>query len=412
MLFCAKVSIVMEVNLISREGYLERIRPFIDKPIIKILSGQRRVGKSYIMKLLIEEIKKTIDANIIYVDKELEKFSDITQHQHLYEYVKAHLSETQKNYLFIDEIQEIEGFQLCLRSLLNEQLCDLYCTGSNANILSGELATYLAGRYIDFPVHSLSYTEFLNFNNLPNANESLERYLKIGGMPYQYHIGTEPSIVYEYLKNVYSSILLKDVVSRENIRNVSLLENLVAFLADNIGSLFSAQNISKYLKSQKINIPTQTVINYLKALTNAYFIYKVSRAEINGLKIFEIGEKYYFEDLGIRNCIRGLNYRGDIGKLIENVVYMQLLRSGWTVYTGKDEEREIDFIAEKNGEHLYVQVCYLLADEKTVQREFGNLMLVKDNYPKYVVTMDPFSHENSYKGIHQIHLREFLTMDL
>jgi predicted AAA+ superfamily ATPase len=403
---------MMYENLINREGYIEKIRPFIDKPIIKILSGQRRVGKSYIMKLLIEEIKISEQAQIIYIDKELEKFSDITQHQELYEYVKANLSESKKNYLFIDEVQEIQNFQLCLRSLLNEQLCDIYCTGSNANILSGELATHLAGRYIEFSVHSLSYTEFLNFNNLPDNNESLERYLTIGGMPYQYHIGTEPSIVYEYLKNVYSSILLKDVVSRENIRNVSLLENLVAYLADNIGSLFSAQNISKYLKSQKINIPTQTVINYLRALTNAYFIHKVSRAEINGLKIFEIGEKYYFEDLGIRNSVRGLNYRSDIGKLIENVVYMQLLRSGWNVYTGKDEEREIDFVGEKNGEHIYIQVCYLLADEKTIQREFGNLMLIKDNYPKYVVTMDPLSHQNTYKGIHQLHLRDFLTMNI
>jgi len=364
------------------------------------------------MKLLIEKIRTSGEANIIYIDKEQEQFSGIKDYIQLSEYVRKHLSSDRKNYLFIDEIQEIKEFQHCLRSLLNEQLCDIYCTGSNANILSGELATYLAGRYIEFPVYSLSYTEFLTFNRLEDKNETLERYLAIGGMPYLHHIGTDTSVVFEYLKSVYASILLKDVVSRENIRNVTLLENLVAFLADNMGSIFSAQNISKYLKSQKINMSTQTVINYLRALTNAYFIYKTTRADINGLKIFEIGEKYYFEDLGIRNSIRGLNFKADIGKLMENAVYMQLLRMGYRVYTGKDGEKEIDFIGEKNGERIYIQVCYLLADEKTVQREFGNLMLIADNYPKYVVTLDPFPPRNTYKGIYQLHLREFLTMEL
>lgn len=399
----------MENNLFYREGYLERIKPFIGKHIIKILTGQRRVGKSYMLKLIIEEIKKIGDANIIYIDKEREQFSKIHDYKQLYEYVKSNLLPNKGNYVFIDEIQEIEEFQKCLRSLLNEQICDLYCTGSNANMLSGELATQLAGRYVAFTIHALSYTEFLNFNKLEDSNENLELYLTIGGMPYQHHIGTEPAVVFEYLKNVYASILLKDVVSRENIRNVSLLENLVAFLADNTGSLFSAQNISKYLKSQQIKIPTQTVINYLKSLTNAYFVHKTQRADIQGLKIFEIGEKYYFEDLGIRNSVRSFNFRTDIGKLMENVVYMQLLRSGYLVYTGKYGEREIDFIAEKDGERAYVQVCYLLADEKTVQREFGNLMLIADNYPKYVVTLDPFSPQTTYKGIRQLHLRKFLT---
>lgn len=398
----------MEEKLFYREGYLERIKPFIGKHIIKVLTGQRRVGKSYLMKLLIREIGKSENVNIIYIDKEQEQFSGINNHEQLYDYVKTQLQSDKNNYLFVDEVQEIDEFQKCLRSLLNEQLCDIYCTGSNAHILSGELATQLAGRYVAFTVHSLSYTEFLNFNNIADSDENLNRYLTIGGMPYQHHIGTEPAIVFEYLKNVYASILLKDVVSRENIRNVALLENLVAFLADNTGSLLSAQNISKYLKSQQIKMPTQTVINYLKALSNAYFIHRTQRADIQGLKIFEIGEKYYFEDLGIRNSVRAFNFRADIAKLIENAVYIQLLRLGYQVYTGKDGEREIDFIGEKDGERIYVQACYLLADEKTVEREFGNLMLIEDNYPKYVVTLDPFSPHTTYKGIRQLHLREFL----
>src|SRR5690606_16129271 len=208
----------MEVNLFHREGYIERIRPFIGKHIIKILTGQRRVGKSYLMKLLAEEIRQSENVHIIYIDKEREQFSEINDYIQLYEYVKNNLDPDKNNYLFVDEIQEINEFQRCLRSLLNEQLCDIYCTGSNAHILSGELATQLAGRYIEFAVHSLSYTEFLHFNQLEDSNENLERYLTIGGMPYQHHIGTAPDVVFEYLKNVYASILLKDVVSRENIR--------------------------------------------------------------------------------------------------------------------------------------------------------------------------------------------------
>lgn len=398
-------------TLVARPGYLEKLRPFIGKDLIKILTGQRRVGKSYMLKLVIEEIKASDkEANIIYIDKELDAFTFITNYQQLNEYVLQKLAEGKKNYLFIDEIQEIDSFQRCLRSLLNQQKCDIYCTGSNATMLSGELATLMAGRYIELPIHGLSYAEFLEFNKIQNTNDSLNAYLTLGGMPYQHHIGLERTLVFEYLKNVYASILLKDVVSREGIRNVSLLENLVAYLADNTGSLFSAQNISKYLKSQQINIPVQSVINYLKALTNAYFIHKVQRADIKGLKIFETGEKYYFEDLGIRNCIRTFNYRGEIGKLMENAVYLHLLRKGYRVFVGKDGDQEIDFMAEKDGERLYVQVTYLMENESTIQREFGNLLAVADNYPKYVVSMDELKAPNTYKGIEQLHLREFLQM--
>ena len=263
---------------------------------------------------------------------------------------------------------------------------------------------------MEFPILDLSYSEFLQFNEINDSNENLNLYLTIGGMPYLHHIGLEATIVFEYLKNLYASILLKDVVSREGIRNVPLLQNLVIYLADNTGSIFSALNISQYLKSQRINIPTQTAINYLKALTNAYFVHKVSRADFNGLKIFEIGEKFYFEDLGLRNCIRSFNYRTDIGKLMENVVYLHLLRNAYRVYVGKSGDQEIDFIAEKNGEKLYMQVSYLLTDEKTVEREFGNLAKIADNYPKYVVTMDEFQPKNTFKGTRQIHLREFLSV--
>ncbi|WP_140937961.1 ATP-binding protein [Sphingobacterium lumbrici] len=399
-------------DLVRRERYIDAVKPFIDKQLIKVITGQRRVGKSQMLKLIIQEIQhRQADAVIIFIDKELEEFAHITDHQQLHEYVKEHLVPDKKNYLFVDEIQEIDEFQRCLRSLLNQQLCDIYCTGSSAKMLSGELATQLAGRYIEIQIHTLSYKEFLTFNKLDESMENLERYITLGGLPYQHHIGLERSLVFEYLKNVYASILLKDVVSREGIRNVPLLENLVMYLADNVGSLFSAQNISKYLKSQKISIPTQTVINYLHALTNAYFIHRVPRADVKGMKIFEIGEKYYFEDLGLRNSIRSFNFRGDIAKLMENVVYLHLLRNGFEVFVGKQGDQEIDFMGERKGERLYIQVCYLLIDDKTIQREFGNLSLIEDNYPKYVVSMDTIRPQNSFRGIHQISLREFLLME-
>ena len=257
---------------------------------------------------------------------------------------------------------------------------------------------------MEFPIHGLSYPEFLEFNQVGDSKENLSLYLKLGGMPYQYHLGLEPTIVFEYLKSLYSTILLKDVVSRENIRNVSLLENLVAYLADNTGSLFSAQNISKYFKSQQITIPTQSEINYLKALTNAHFIHKVSRADILGLKIFEIGEKFYFEDLGLRNSIRPFNYRGDIGKLMDNAVYLHLLRNSYKVYVGKSGDKEIDFMAEKNGERIYVKVSYQLGDDNIIEREFGNLANIPENYPKYVVTMDEIQSKNTYKSIRHLNL--------
>jgi len=396
---------------IKRANYSERVKPYIGKQIIKVLTGQRRVGKSYIFFQLIDEIKKDVpDANIIYINKELKAYEFIRNDKDLYQFVQSKIIKEKPNYLFVDEIQEIEHFELAFRSLLAENTCDLFCTGSNAKLLSGELATTLAGRYIEINIHSLGYDEFLQFMKLENNTKQLYKYLTLGGMPYMHVIGTDESAVFEYLRNVYASILLKDVVAREKIRNVSFLENLVKFLADNIGSLFSAGNISKYLKSQRTTITTQTVLNYINPLINAYFIHKVSRYDINGLKIFETGEKYYFEDLGLRNAIRGFDRQKDINKLIENAVYLHLIRQGFQVFVGKIGVNEIDFLAERKGKKVYIQVAYLLHDENTIKREFGNLMKITDNYPKYVVSMDEFNSGSDYKGITQLHLRDFLML--
>ncbi len=399
----------MNTNYIKRPTYIDKIKPFIGKQIIKVLTGQRRVGKSYILLQLMDEIKAMhTDANIIYINIEYSENESLRTHTALYQHVCDRLKENAPNFLLIDEVQEIQSFELCLRSLLAESKCDITCTGSNAQMLSGEIATTLSGRYVQIPVYSLSYPEFLEFHQLKDTNESLVMYLRLGGMPYLKHIGLEAEVVMEYLKNVNSTILLKDVVARENIRNVSFLENLTAYLADNTGSLLSAFNISKYLKSQHQQIPTQTILNYLRALTHAYYVHKVQRAEVKGLKIFEIGEKYYFEDTGLRNALRRFDFRSDVHKVMENVVYLHLLRNGYRVFVGINGNKEIDFMAEKNDERLYIQVSYMLVDDQTIQREFGNLIAIDDNYPKYVVTMDELSAGTAYKGIRQIHLRDFL----
>jgi predicted AAA+ superfamily ATPase len=393
---------------IPRPLYTEKVKPFIDREIIKVITGQRRVGKSYILFQLVKEIREANPAaNIIYISKELQPYRHITDDGIFYRYVKNLLKADVKNYLFVDEIQEIRDFEKALRSLLAENCCDIFCSGSNANMLSGELATFLAGRYIEFKVHSLGYEEFMRFLSLENSVQTLNKYLAIGGMPYMHVIGTEEFAAFEYLRNVYSTILLKDVVARENIRNVTFLEDLVEFLADNVGNLFSAGNIARYLKSQHTSVSAQAVLNYLKPLTSAYFVHKVRRYDISGLKIFETGEKYYFEDLGLRNCIRGFDARKDIHKVMENAVYLHLVRLGYKIYVGQQASTEIDFVAEKDGQTVYVQVCYMLYDESTVQREFGNLLKINDNYPKYVVTMDEYGM-GSYSGIIQLHLKDFL----
>jgi predicted AAA+ superfamily ATPase len=402
-------SIKMNKDIIERPYYTEKIRPHIGKPVIKILTGQRRVGKSYILLQLINIIKETdTNAQIIYISKELKEFRDIQTDDDLYQHISSHLSQDRSNFVFIDEIQEIPSFQHTLRSLLAEGRCDIYCTGSNANMLSGELATLLAGRYMEFPIHSLSYKEFIHFHQLQDTNESLQKYMRIGGMPYLIHFNGDEQLSFDYLRNLYSTILLKDVIARKQIRNIDFMERLVGYIADNVGSLFSSSNIAKYLKSQRLQVPTQMVIDYSTALTQAYFIYRVARIDIQGLKIFEIGEKYYFEDLGIRNAIRGVDPLAEIQKWMENLVYMQLVREGFTVYVGKTDELEIDFVGQRLQERIYVQVCYRLAGESTQKREVASLQKAADNFPKYIVTLDDFGLGTTSEGIQVVHLREFL----
>lgn len=394
---------------IKRPLYLDRIKPFMDKDIIKVLVGQRRVGKSYMLFQIMDLVKEgKKDVNIIYINKELAEFEDITSHRELLKYVEENTKKGKtRNYLFIDEIQDIENFEKALRSLKATGKYDIYCTGSNARLLSGELSTYLSGRYVEINIHSLSYPEFLIFHKLKDSSESFLKYIKYGGLPYLIHLELDDMIVYDYLKNVYNTILFKDIIVRHKIRSVNFLERLVAYLADNTGSIVSAKKISDFLKSQKVDISPNVVLDYLLYLAQAFFIYKVQRSDVKGKKVFEINEKYYFEDLGLKHTI--LAYKQvDINKVLENLVYVHLERSGYTVTVGQLGHKEIDFVCERGGERMYIQVAYFITDDNC-EREFGNLLEIPDNYPKVVVSMDDLIDVSSYRGIKHVNVRKFLT---
>jgi len=395
------------VDYINRPLYIEKIKPFIGKSLIKVLVGQRRVGKSYLLMQL-RDLINTQEPNtqIIYINKEQNEFSAIKNSDDLFDYLKKNVKENGKVALFIDEIQDIESFEITLRDLGTRKNFDIYCTGSNAYLLSGELATLLSGRYIEIKVFGLSYAEFLIFNKISDSVESFQDYMKFGGLPYLINLSKEIQVAYEYLTSIYNTILLKDVVARFNIRNVKFLENLVGFLSDNLGSIVSSKKISEYLKAQKINISPQVVIDYLGYLESSFLIFKVKRTGIEGKKIFEIGEKYFFEDVGIRNTIVGYKAT-DIHKILENIVYLHLKMAGYSVSVGVQGNKEIDFIAQKAGDKIYVQVAYMLTNQETINREFDNLLEIADNFPKYVLTMDEIAETSTYKGIIRMHIKDF-----
>lgn len=395
-------------SIVSRDIYFNKIKPFIGKELIKVLIGQRRSGKSYLLYQIIDEIRKADStANILYINKELNEFEAMRTWQDLYAYIRSKSLSTSINHVFIDEIQDISGFENALKSLVAEGGFDIYISGSNSKLLSGELSTYLTGRYVEIMIYPLSFNEFLLFHQLENSDRSLNLYLKFGGMPYLKNLDFDDEPVFDYLKSVTHSILYKDIVSRFEIRNVDFLNRLVLFLAQHSGSIVSVSNVTKYLKSQQISISLPVVISYLNYLCTAFLIHKVQRADINGKKIFEIGEKYYFNDIGIRNCLIG--YKPfDLGLIIENAVYNHLKVKGYNVLVGVEGDKEIDFIAEKKGEKAYFQVALRITEKATMEREFNNLLAIKDSYPKYVITMDEFTG-GSFEGIVHLPLRQFLS---
>lgn len=348
---------------------------------------------------------------MVYLNKEKNEFDGIRDYNDLLGFANGRLSKEKDNYLFIDEIQDIDGFERALRSLQADDACQIMVTGSNAKMLSSELTTYLSGRHIDYHIQSLGYEEFLLFHKMSDGYEALTAYLQYGGLPHLGRIGLDDrELVDDYLESVYSTILLKDIVERGQIRNVSLLKTLVRFMADNIGKLFSATSIVNFLKGQRVDTSAKVILNYLDLLCDAYIINRVSRYDIHGKRIFELGDKYYFEDLGLRNHIVGGNRSADIEKVMENAVYLHLLRMGYKVYVGQLHKTEIDFVAEKSGSTVYVQVAYLLASQETINREFGNLKLIDDNHPKYVISLDRMMGSVNADGIRHIYLRDFLKM--
>jgi len=398
----------MKTNNVKRNLYFSKIEPFIDKSMIKVLVGQRRVGKSYLLRQVMDYIiEQTPNANIIFIDKEKFEFDSIRNYIDLINYCHSKIERNQKNYLFVDEIQDVENFEKALRHFYSSENMDIYCTGSNANLLSGELAGTLSGRYIEIKVYSLTYPEFLEFHKLENNKTSLDHYLRIGGLPYIINLRPDKEVIYEYLKNIFATIIYKDIITRYKVRNHSFLENLVKYLATNTGNLISAKKVSDFLKSQNVNMSPQIVIDYLQYLQNAFVVFKVARSDISGKKVFETNEKFYFEDIGLKNVIGGVS-NFQINQVLENVVYNHLLVLGYDISVGVSGNKEIDFVCSKEGKKRYVQVTYLLSDDKVTKREFGNLAAINDNYPKMVVSLDEFAPDN-INGILHIHLIDFLT---
>lgn len=400
------------MEIINRNFYVDKVKRLFGKGLIIALTGQRRVGKSCIMRQIIGDIERNVNCNVIYIDKEDERFGDIRTHEDLTPFVEAQLSPSARNYLFIDEVQNIRQFELSLRNFHGRDQCEIMITGSNAHLLSSELSTYLSGRCVEYHIQSLSYDEFLKFHKLSDSNQTLVQYLTYGGLPQLYRIGLDQTdLVEDYLNNVFNTIVLKDVVEREQIRNVPLLRNLTRFISDNIGKPISATNIANYLKTQRVDSSTKGILNFLEYLCNAFIINRVNRYDIHGKRLFEINDKFYFEELGIRNILVQGGLGRSIEKVIENAVYLHLKRLGFDITVGYFQNAEIDFVARQGSSTIYVQVTYLLASEETVRREFGNLCRIPDNYPKIVVSMDELYGGTDFDGIRHVHLRDFLLAE-
>lgn len=398
----------------KRELYIEKIKPFIDKDIIKVLTGIRRSGKSVMLKLIMEELKqnKIDEKQFININFENLINRELTTADKLHEYILKKASEIKKKcYIFLDEIQEVKDWEKCINSLrVNEEYdFDIYITGSNAKLLSGELSTYLAGRYVEFVIYPFSFKEFLetlkSIQQDISTREAFQKYVKFGGMPFLYNLAFEEEASLQYLKDIYSSIILKDITQRNKIRDTDLLERVISYLIMNVGNNFSATSISKFFKSENRKVSVETILNYIKAAEESFLIYRVSRDDLIGKKVLNVNEKYYIADHGMREAILGSNQR-DINQIFENIIYLELLRKGYNVRVGKVDNLEVDFVCTKGNEKIYVQVAYLLASSETIEREFTSLEKIGDNYPKYVISMDEF--DMSRNGIIHINIIDFL----
>ena len=404
--------------MIKREIYIDRIKPFINKDIIKVLTGIRRSGKSFMLKLIMEELEKNgIDKEkFININFENLKYKNLCTAESLNNFILSKAKKNERYYLFLDEIQEVNEWEKCINSLRSDEEYDfdIYITGSNAKLLSGELSTYLAGRYVEFIIYPFSFREFIEtvkyLNEDINIQELFKKYILFGGMPFLHNLNFNEEASMQYLKDMYSSIILKDITQRNNIRDIDLLERIIAYIVMNIGNTFSATSLSKYFKSENRKASPETILNYIKACEEAMLIYRVQRNDLIGKKILSVNEKYYIADHGIRQAVFENNER-DINQIFENIVYLELLRRGYNIKIGKIGDLEVDFVCTKNrDEKIYIQVAYLLASPETIEREFSVLEKIQDNYPKYVISMDFFNL--SRNGIKHLNIIEFLQKDL
>jgi len=397
------------MNLISRKYYADWIDKWLGKGQIIVLVGQRRVGKSYVMKDFVERHKNDSNINIIYIDKEQKSYDFIKTNRELDEYIDGHLVQDRHNCILVDEVQDIEGWERSARNYRTYDNVDVIVTGSNAKMLSGELGTLLSGRYVEILVNGLTYNEFVLFHGVEDSDDTLLKYLQYGGLPGLRNIGLENSEMFaDYMSGVFNTIVLKDVMERHNIRNIPFMYNLIAFIADTVGKMHSATSIVKFMKSQRVDVSTNVVLSYMSYFNEAMLTHSVGRYDIHGKRLLETSGKNYFGDIGLRNYIVGGDRNNDVEKVMENAVYNHLIHLGYEVKVGQLRAGEIDFVCTKMGSRAYFQVAYLVSDELTRKREFGNLRQIPDNYPKYVISATPMLKRRDEDGIVHIHLREFL----
>lgn len=401
--------------MIKRELYMKRIRPFIGSDLIKVMTGIRRCGKSVMLELIKQELIESGVNPIQFISINFEdlSYSHLQTAKSLHDEITCRAKDIDgKVYLFFDEIQEVKDWEKCINSFRVSLDCDIYITGSNAKLLSGELATYLGGRYVEFVIYPFSFGEFIELYRPINPDVSIQqcfqKYLITGGMPYLANIryADEPSK--QYLHDLFNSVQLKDIVKRNKIRDVDLLERIIAYVIANVGTTFSARSLTKFLKSEQRTVAPETILNYIKYCCDAYLFYQVKRVDLQGKQILSTNKKYYIADHGIREAVFGGNMR-DINLILENIVYLELLRRGYKVTVGKTGEKEIDFVCDKRGDKLYVQVTYLLASEDTIKCEFDAYDTIRDNFPKYVVSLDEF--DMSRNGIKHQNIRDFLLAE-
>ncbi|MGD9992098.1 MAG: ATP-binding protein [Salinivirgaceae bacterium] len=407
----------MKNKILNREIYLNQLTGFINKPFIKVISGIRRSGKSVLLKLLKNELllQGVAEQNIIYINFESFEFSDIVNANQLYNYVKLKIANQNTYYLLFDEIQEVAHWEKAINSFSVDFNTDIYITGSNSHLLSSELATFLSGRYILLTIYTLSFREYLQFKKV-YSNDTIkdnytefEEYLRLGGFPSVHSSLFTREQAYKIVYDIYSSVILRDVIQRHKFRDIELLERVVKYVFDNVGNNFSAKNISDYFKSQNRKLDINTIYNYLNALESSYIIYRIPRYNIKGKEILKTNEKYFVGDQSLLYALMGYKDRL-ISGVLENIVMLELNRRGYMVYVGKLDDLEIDFVAEKQNQRIYIQIAYKMTEEATIEREYKSLLKIKDNYPKYVLTMDK-TWKDTIEGIEHKHIVDFLLMD-